>query len=159
MKRIIIHWTAGKYSPNPCDYEHYHYLVNGDGLILQGNYTPEDNLNCKDGKYAAHTEMGNTGSIGIAFCGMYGFKNNNDVGEYPLLADQCEAGFKFIAELARKYKIPITAENILTHYEFDKNRGKEGRKIDIICLPYTYLAKSEVGKYIRKRISFYYSVL
>lgn len=158
MKRIIIHWTAGKYSPNPCDYEHYHYLINGDGLVLHGNYTPEDNLNCKDNKYAAHTEMGNTGSIGVAFCGMYGFKDNENIGDYPLLSEQCESGFKFIASLCHKYNIKITPQTVLTHYEFDKNRGREGRKIDIICLPYTYLSKREIGKYIRKRIQYYYSI-
>lgn len=159
MKRIIIHWTAGTYSPNPCDYEHYHFLINGDGLVLHGNYEPKDNLNCKDGKYAAHTEMGNTGSIGVAFCGMRNFKSQEDHGLFPLRAKQCEAGFKFIAELCIKYKIKITPQTVLTHYEFDCNRGKEGRKIDIICLPYTYLPKKEIGNYIRKRISYYYALL
>ena len=72
MKRIIIHWTAGTYQPNNTDFEHYHYLVNGDGMVINGKFKPEDNLNCNDGKYAAHTGGGNTGSIGIAMCGMSG---------------------------------------------------------------------------------------
>lgn len=44
MKRIILHWTAGSYQPNHTDFEHYHYLVNGQGLVIEGKYKPEDNL-------------------------------------------------------------------------------------------------------------------
>ena len=42
MKRIIIHWTAGVYNPNQTDFEHYHYLVTGDGLVIKGKYEPKD---------------------------------------------------------------------------------------------------------------------
>lgn len=66
MKRIILHWTAGSYQPNHTDFEHYHYLVNGQGLVIEGKYKPEDNLDCTDGKYAQHTGGGNTGSIGVS---------------------------------------------------------------------------------------------
>ena len=68
MKRIILHWTAGANEPNNTDYQHYHYLVNGNGVVVKGKYNPEDNLNCNDGKYAQHTGGGNTGSIGVAMC-------------------------------------------------------------------------------------------
>ena len=56
MKRIILHWTGGKYTPSSTDFEHYHFLVDKCGDILKGKYTPEDNLNCNDGKYAAYLE-------------------------------------------------------------------------------------------------------
>ena len=83
MKRIILHWTAGAYQPNSTDYEHYHYLVTGDGLVVKGKYKPEDNKNCNDGKYAAHTGGGNTGSIGIAMCGMMNYSPNKG---FPVLS-------------------------------------------------------------------------
>ncbi len=153
MKRIIIHWTGGTYHPSSEDFKHYHYIITGEGLTVLGDYLPEDNLNCKDGKYAAHTEMGNTGSIGIAFCGMKDYDKGGT--NYPLKKVQCEAGFKKIAELCKKYNIIVTPSTVLTHYEFDCNRGKAGRKIDIINLPYTNLSKSEIGTYIRKRIKDY----
>ena len=70
MKRIILHWSAGGYTPSQVDFEHYHFLVLKNGDILKGKYTPEDNLNCNDGHYAAHTGGFNTGSIGIALCAM-----------------------------------------------------------------------------------------
>lgn len=156
MKRILIHWNAGTNKANSTDKHHYHFMIEGDGNIVSGIYKPEDNLNCNDGKYAAHTEMGNTGSIGVAFCGMLGYKSPSSVGKYPLNQKQCEAGFKFIAELCKKYNIPITPTTVLTHYEFDKNRGKKGRKIDITCLPYEPSLKAdEVGTYIRNKVKWY----
>ena len=93
MKRIIYHWTAGGYNPNSTDKKHYHYIIDDMGVIYNGNYKPEDNENCNDGKYAQHTGGGNTASIGVSFCGMYGFVNRNNVGKYPLTQKQCEAGF------------------------------------------------------------------
>ena len=159
MKRIIIHWTAGKNQPNTVEYEHYHYLVNGDGLIVKGKHTVQDNKNCTDGNYAAHTGGGNTGSIGVAMCGMLGFKNSKDIGKYPLTAIQCEATYKLIAELCKLYSIPITPETVLTHYEFGQTHPKTSSygKIDITYLPYVpNLAKNEVGDFIRNKVKWYY---
>lgn len=158
MKRIIIHWTAGTYQPNGCDYEHYHYLINGDGLLIEGRYKPEDNLNCNDGIYAKHTGGGNTGSIGISMCGMLGFKDRQHPGSYLLTAVQCERCFKLIAELSKKYKLPITPQTVMTHYEFglkNPNTSSAG-KIDIIYLPpYPHIAQAEIGSYIRSKARWY----
>lgn len=155
FKGVIIHWTAGRYYPNADDYEHYHYLVNGDGLVIPGNYTPEDNLDCTDGQYARGAEGGNTGYIHVAFCGMYGYESINKKGLFPLRESQCESGFSFIASLCDKLDIPVTRKGVQTHYEFDASRGKRGRKIDIVCLPYIEMPTVLVGDYIRERIIFY----
>lgn len=158
MKRIIIHWTAGTYQPNTTDYEHYHYLINGQGLVIEGKYKPEDNLNCNDGKYAAHTGGGNTGSIGVAACGMAGYINTSKTGKYPLTATQTEALFKKVAELCDKYNIPITPETILTHYEFGKKNPKTSSrgKIDITYLPsYPWVKSEDVGSFIRSKARWY----
>lgn len=157
MKRIIIHWTASGYQPNSTDYEHYHYLINVDGLVVKGKYSPEDNENCSDGEYAAHTGGGNTGSIGVAMCGMLGYKNRGDVGSYPLKAKQVEACFKLCAQLARAYDIPV--ENIMTHYEFGKLHpdSASAGKIDITYLPsHPEVRANEVGGFIRGKIRWYY---
>lgn len=73
------------------------------------------NKNCK---YAAHTGGGNTGAIGIALCGMYGFTSAAKIGSYPITKVQCEALFCFVAKLAKKYGIKIDSDHIMTHYEF-----------------------------------------
>lgn len=163
MKRIIIHWTGSTYQPNSVDYEHYHYLITGDGLTINGKYKPEDNENCYDGKYAAHTGGGNTGSIGIALCGMYKFVLGvTNSTKYPLKLVQCEAAWKKIAEISKKYNIPITKENIMTHYEFGKthpNTESYG-KIDIMYLhPYPLVPTSNIGDFIRNKIKWYYERL
>lgn len=158
MNRIVIHWTAGGHQPNSEDYNHYHYVVNKDGLIFQGKYKPEDNLNCNDGKYAAHTGGGNTRSIGVSMCGMAGFKNRNNVGNYPLTKKQVEASFKLVAELCKKYRIQITPYTVFTHYEFgmrNPNTTSKG-KIDIIYLPpYPNIPANKVGDFIRQKVQWY----
>lgn len=159
MKRLICHWTAGTYQPNNTDFEHYHYLINGDGLTIEGKYKPEDNLNCNDGKYAAHTGGGNTGSIGVAMCGMLGYKNRSNIGDYPLTAVQCEAFFKKCAQLCKMYNIPITNETVMTHYEFGRKYWKTSSngKIDITFLPpFPQITQDKAGDFIRQKISWYY---
>lgn len=159
MKRIIIHWTAGTNQPNGTDYLHYHYLINGDGLIVKGKYKPEDNLNCYDGKYAQHTGGGNTGSIGVSMCGMYvPAKTPIQQTKYPLTKKQVESCFKLCAELCKKYNIPITAQTVLTHYEFGKANPKTSSagKIDIIYLPpYPEQTVNKIGDFIRNKVRWY----
>ena len=162
LNKIIIHWTAGAYYPNQTDLKHYHFLIDKDGKIHNGKYKPEDNENCNDGKYAQHCGGGNTGAIGISFCGMYNFINRNNIGNYPLTKIQLEAGFKLCAELCKKYNITITPETVMTHYEFGikhPNTSSAG-KIDIIWLPpYSWVTKSDVGSFIRSKIRWYLSKL
>ena len=139
MKRIIIHWTAGVGSPNSLEKKHYHYLIDSKGEVHRGIFTPEDNEDCSDGKYAQHTGGGNTGSIGVALCGMFGFSGVNVKENYKYLLTkvQCERMFKFVSELCKKYNIPVTPQTVMTHYEFGLKNPKTSSagKIDIIYLP------------------------
>lgn len=147
--------TAGTYQPNSTDYEHYHYLINGDGLLVEGKYKPEDNENCNDGHYAAHTGGGNTGSIGVAMCGMMEYSPLKGISstKYPLKRIQCERCFKLIAELCQKYHIPITSDTVMTHYEFGvKNPATSSAgKIDITVLPDYIISSGKVGDFIRNK--------
>ena len=158
MNRIVIHWTAGGHQPNREDYQDYHFIINKDGLVFEGKYKPEDNLNCTDGKYAAHTGGGNTGSIGVSMCGMLGFKNRNNIGNYPLTKKQVESCFSYVAKLCKKYKIQITPHTVFTHYEFGKrnpNTTSKG-KIDIIYLPpYPNVPANQIGDFIRQKVQWY----
>lgn len=159
MKRIIIHWTAGTNFPNSIDLTHYHFVVDKNGKVIEGKYKPSDNLNCYDGRYAAHTGGGNTGSIGIAACGMLGYNDPKHVGQFPLFEVQMEALFKKCAELCKQYTIVISPATVLTHYEFGKQNPKtdSARKPDISFLPYKPELKSEeIGNYIRGKVKWYY---
>lgn len=158
MKHIIIHWTAGAYKPNATDLAHYHYLIDDEGKVYEGNFKPEDNENCNDGRYAAHTGGGNTGSIGISLCGMCGFVNHKSAGAYPLTKVQCERAFKLIAELSKKYNIQITPQNVMTHYEFGLKHPDttSAGKIDIVYLPpYPDVEQSKIGDFIRNKARLY----
>lgn len=158
MKRIIIHWSAGGYYPTDYEKEHYHFLIDKGGLIHNGKFKPEDNEICRVGKYAAHTGGGNTGSIGVAFCAMAGFKSRNSVGNYPILKKQFESAMEFCAKLCKKYNISVSPQTVLTHYEFGVKNPKttSAGKIDIIYLPpYPWVAQDEVGSFIRSKIKWY----
>lgn len=160
MNKIIIHWSAGAYTPNTTDLEHYHFLIDGEGKKHNGKYKPEDNENCNDGKYAAHTGGGNTGAIGVSMCAMAGFNSAASCGNYPITPVQLEACFKLCAELCKKYNIPV--ENVWTHYEFGINHPDTTShgKIDIIYLPpYPLVKRNEVGGFIRSKIRWYLNKL
>ena len=164
MKRIILHWTGGANQPCFTDYNHYHYLINKDGLIINGKFPVSANEICKNDSegnplYAAHCGGGNTGSIGVSMCGMYGFKNSKDVGQYPLTKIQCESAFKLIAKLCKDYGLQISPQTVMTHYEFGKahpNTSSAG-KIDIIYLPpYPDVKQADIGNFIRTKIKWYF---
>jgi len=133
-------------------------MVDGKGNVTNGEFKPEDNENCTDGKYAAHTGGGNTGSIGVALCGMLGFKDRNNAGDYPLTQKQCEAAFKFIAGLCKKYNIHVTPQTVLTHKEFGDSHPNTTSfgKIDICYLPpYPTIQPNMIGNFIREKINWY----
>ena len=158
MKRIIIHWTAGGSVPNQHEKECYHYLVDSLGKIHAGKFKPLANEICKAGMYAPHTGGGNTGSIGVALCGMLGFKNKKQLGTNPITKIQFETTMQLCANLAKTYNIQITPTTILTHYEFGKMHPKTSSagKIDIIFLPpYSWVETNDIGNFIRSKIKWY----
>ena len=154
FKRIIIHWTAGKLTPNSIDLSHYHFLIPENSSVICGKFKPEDNFICKPNSYAAHTGGGNTASIGVALCGMLGFSSKSSAGNYLINYSQCISLFKLIATLSKKYNIPITPSSVLTHYEFGvkyPNSSSAG-KIDIVFLPpFPHLAPDQIGDFIRAK--------
>lgn len=158
MKRIIIHWSAGGYYPNTAETNCYHFLIDKDGQVIKGKFSPECNLQCLPGKYAPHTGGGNTASIGVALCAMYGFKDKNNCGHYPITPSQFESAMDLCAKLAKKYSIPITSNTVMTHYEFGikhPNTTSAG-KIDITYIPpYPWVDKNDCGAFIRSKIKWY----
>jgi N-acetyl-anhydromuramyl-L-alanine amidase AmpD len=156
MNTIILHWTAGQNIPNDTERQHYHFLVDSAGKVHKGNLKPEDNENCQDGKYAAHCGGGNTGSIGVALCGMRGYESPQKLGKYPLTKKQCESAFKLCAELCKKYNIPTT--KVITHKDFGLTHPKTSSygKIDICWLPYPKEFNTSILEFIQAKINWYY---
>lgn len=158
VKRIVFHWSGGRYYPTEFEKNYYHYLIDTEGNIYKGNYTPEDNDNCTDGKYAPHTGGGNTGSIGICYCGMYGFKSPASCGNFLISAVQFEAGLKLAAQLCKKYNIKITKDTVFTHYEYGQAHPEttSAGKIDITYIPsYSWVGKNDAGGFIRSKVRWY----
>lgn len=154
MKGIVLHWTAGSYKPNSTDLKHYHFIVDGNGVVHSGKYKPLDNENCKDGNYAAHTGGGNTGRIGIAICCRININT-------PPTKIQVEAMCKKAAECCKIYGLnPI--KHVETHAGFGLRHpnSTSAGKIDINSLPYIGLRGiNEVEDYLKRKVLWYYTKL
>lgn len=137
LKRIVLHWSAGGAKASALDREHYHFAVQQDGQVVAGIYKPEDNISASDGRYAAHTRNCNTGSIGIALCGMAGaVERPFNPGTAPITASQVDAFCALAARLGKQYGIPVTRQTVLSHAEVPPTIGIAQRgKWDIAWLP------------------------
>ena len=158
--REDLHWTVGRY--DQVFWTHYHYCVTYNPetkkakVLKNPNISRFDNDNCKDGKYAEHTRLGNTGCTGIALCGMLGYKSPKDVGKYPITDEQFQAACKLMAELSIKDKFNITPATCYTHYEHDQRLPKPSGKIDIIYLPcHPEISADKMGDFIRGKVQWY----
>ena len=141
MKRIIWHWTGGGHNANGTDRRHYHFIIEGDGMVAAGNHPPEANrriANPRDGStYAAHTRGANTGSIGIAVAAMRGAQERPFTpGPSPITEAQFFALVKLTSDLCTHYKIPVQRETVLSHAEVQPTLGiMQSGKWDITWLP------------------------
>ena len=161
-EKIVIHWTAGNYAASFYDKQFYHFLIDGESKVHDGIYAPEANLDVSDGKYCAHCGGGNTGAIGVALCGMAGYKNPHEIGRFPLKAKQVETAFLLCARLCKKYGIPVDEKHVMTHYEFGRKNPNTSSfgKIDITFLPpYPEVKQENVGGFFRQKIKWYYGHL
>ncbi|MES2753832.1 MAG: N-acetylmuramoyl-L-alanine amidase [Pseudomonadota bacterium] len=138
IKRIIFHWTGGAGRASGLDRTHYHRMVEFDGTIVEGKEEIEDNVVTSDDDYAAHTLHLNTGSIGIAVCGMMGaIESPFDAGPAPITEKAFRALARLGAELCLTYGIPVSDTTTLTHAEVEPNLGvKQRGKWDIARLPF-----------------------
>lgn len=158
--RQTLHHTVGRYDQI---FNDYHYCITFDkktntAKVVKGIYKPEDNDNTKDGKYAPHCKMANTGNIGIGICACLGYDSKTKTSPtYPITSQQIELAFELMAELCIKYNIKI--EEVQTHYERDQKLGKnKSGKVDILFIPsYPQIKPQDVGNFIRNKVSWYKS--
>lgn len=156
MKRVITHWTVGRYTANDFEREHYHFLIEGDGKIVRGDKSILDNVSTADGVYAAHTLNTNQGSIGVCACCMFEtVEKPFRPGKFPMTETQYLVMAQVVAELCRVYAIPVTPQTVLGHGEVQVNLGiKQRGKWDPMVLPWnTALSYSEVGTYFRSLVT------
>lgn len=128
MQRVILHWSEGRNLANDTDKEHYHLLIEqtptGQVRVIRGDHSISDNANTSDGDYAAHTKGCNTGSIGVALCGMMGCEQTPfTAGPTPITLAQWRMLEDVVAELCQRYRIPVTPETVLCHGEVQRVLG------------------------------------
>ncbi len=156
MKRVIAHWTGGGGRASALDRKHYHRLVERDGTVVEGDEAIEDNIVTSDDDYAAHTLRLNTGSIGVALCGMNAaVEHPFDAGPSPITEAQFDAFCRVIADLCLDYAIPVTPQTVLSHAEVEPTLGvKQRGKWDIARLPWRSDVRGAraVGDVMRARV-------
>ena len=160
MRRIHVHWTAGRHKANATDLRSYHILVEGDGKLRRGNcpISANDPARRKPGEPRAnHTLNANSNTIGISLCAMFNARERPfDPGPAPLTEAQWQAMIQAVAILARRYAIPVTPETILTHAEVQPNLNIAQRnKWDITALPFDRgtLGAQAVGDRLRREVA------
>jgi hypothetical protein len=157
MKRIILHWTAGRHTASATDRKYYHVIIQGDGTKVAGDHPISANKSPMKPSYAAHTRNCNTDSIGVAVAAMWNAKERPfDAGPAPITPAQCDALVKAVAYLCIEYGIPVRGDTVLTHAEVQPTLGiKQSGKWDIRWLPGLPVAGDPVmvGDMIRARVA------
>jgi hypothetical protein len=152
MDRIIVHWTAGRHQANAGDRQHYHVLIEGDGAIIRGVPISANAAPLKPG-YAAHTRNCNSGSIGVALCGMIGAQERPFVpGAEPITQTQWDKLPLVLGDLCRFYKIPVTPRTVLSHAEVQDALGiTQAGKWDVARLPFDLgtIGATDIGNEFR----------
>lgn len=127
IDRIVIHWTVGRGKPNGNERAHYHFLIDDEGRVVRGEYGVQANsrnapIGRKGWPYAAHVFRLNSGSIGVSMCGMLN-ATLTDFGPHPLNQRQWDACVALCAQLAERYRVPVTERGILGHCEVERVYG------------------------------------
>lgn len=156
MQRVIWHWTAGTNKAGAVDRRHYHILLEGDGKLVRGDHPITANAAPISGAYAAHTLNLNTGSIGVSLCGMKDAKERPfDAGRYPITMAQWAVLSGVLADLCRRYAIPVTVGTVLSHAEVETTLGVAQRqKWDVARLPFdpTLIGARAIGDQMRAAV-------
>lgn len=155
LKRIVLHWTAGTSDVSALDRAHYHYIISGAGVVVEGDHAPADNVPPLK-SYAAHTLSLNSGSIGVSLAGMARSSDRPFApGPWPINDRQVDAMISLLARLCRQHDIAVTRQTVLSHAEVQPTLGVVQRgKWDISWLPGMNSVGDpvEIGDRIRVRV-------
>lgn len=150
--RIVVHWTAGRHRPSLLERGHYHFLIDGEGkphrgLFGVGRYGPPN-----------HVKGLNTGSVGLALCGMRGaVERPFSPGPEPITPLQWERAAQAAAEVMLAYGLPAAPKGlervVLMHSEVPEVYGIPQDRWDIDCLPWKRdLGPGSVHSDFRRRV-------
>lgn len=157
MKRIHLHWTGGGHTANAVDRKSYHVLIQHDGSLVRGDRSIAANAPGSGMPPASHTRNANTGAIGISMCCMArAVERPFDAGRHPMTRAQWDRAMEIVAQLARRYRIPVTPVTILTHSEVQSNLGiLQKNKWDINNLAFDprLTGAKAVGDHMRARVA------
>lgn len=158
LKRITLHWTGGAYKPNAAERKAYHFLIDGNGRVHDGDLAPEANITTRDGVYARHCGGLNTGNIGVGICAMGGSKvrEGGPYGDFPPREIQFDAAVDLIAQLCDTYKIPVREKTVFNHSEVRGLFGVGRYKWDINYMPWKrkdLFTPPEAGAILRAAVS------
>ena len=157
MKRIVWHWTAGTHHPSDYEKTRYHFLIDGNGNVHDGDQPPEANYVRPGGSlkpnYVRHAGGFNSNSIGISVCAMSGAREHPPrEGPYPVTAAQLDSLVKKTAELCRIYNIKPHRNTTLMHSEVLPRFGAGIYKWDINLFDGKMWKPTEAGDFIRSRV-------
>lgn len=139
VKRIVGHWTAGGYFASETDKDAYHFLIEGDGDVVRGEFpVTAQHPPLVEGHYAAHTRGTNSYAIGVSLCCMANANESPfNPGRAPMRPIQWIRMAEVIATLCTRYGVPVTPSTVLTHAEVQKTLKHAQRgKWDISRLPF-----------------------
>lgn len=147
MARIVVHWTGGQHKASSDDKKHYHFLIEGDGKAIRGVPTVDLNDAPLKPGYAAHTLNLNSDSISVSLCGMAGATESPlNVGKAPITKAEWDTLIEALAQLCRRYSIPVTRKTVLSHAEVQTTLGiKQRGKWDIAVLPWDPSVKGAIA--------------
>lgn len=148
IKKIYLHWTAGRYNQI---FNDYHISIDGNGAVYcEGGLT----------KVKAHTWHRNTDAVGIALNCCYNAKiqvANNDYiinwGDYPPTQKQIKTLAVTVALLVKAFGLSLD-KDVLTHAEaaeldsYGINGTDPDMRWDLLRLP--NVANISGGDYIRQ---------
>lgn len=155
-RRVILHWTGGGPRASSIDREHYHFLVEQDGTIVRGRHSIADNDTARDGRYARHTLGLNTGSVGLAVCGMLDARERPfHPGPAPINARQLDILCALTARICARYGIEPGPATVLGHGEVQATlKVAQRQKWDPLVLPWNPgLSRAEVGDLMRAKVA------
>lgn len=157
---VVWHWTGGTHQANSIDVQHYHWIVNGDGSVVQG-VSATRNFHPCPANYGAHTRNLNSGWLAISLSCLGGpGTNENNQGQWPMTKAQADVMVAISAQLAEHYGIPVQRptkadrRGFLSHAEVQDALGiaQAGKWDFTVCYDPKVRGAKNVGDFFRQQV-------
>lgn len=140
---VTFHWSAGTHAVTQDCLDHYHFILDGAGLIHHG-VAVENNLvyagHPRSAQYAAHVKNANTNNIAISAAAMAGSAESaarkGVYGPNAMTAAQVEGLVEVAAHICYHFDIPVLPTRVLGHEEWDSVLGRPQDRWDVNCIPH-----------------------